>query len=387
MRRGYVAFSALALIGLVLTGCGGFHYEQREPWRAQAEQACIAQKLVQPTAYMSRMSAIEGPGSCGIDYPFKVAAFADGTVGLSQRVTLACPIIPTIDSWLNEIVQPAASTYFGSSVVEVKAGTYSCRPRNNQRGARVSEHAYGNAIDVMAFRFADGRELTVVKGWRGAEEEQDFLREVFVGACNYFNTVLGPGSDSFHYNHFHLDLARHDPRGERHVCKPVIKFTPRIGAEEAAQSQAPPRGRWQPTEQEPIDTESDDDPFAAGPTSARQPSSTYASARPPAAPQAYSAAPVATPSIRSGAMPDEGSRRALAALAQRSSDAPATFDLPAPASSAAQAVYNRPPTASQVPAPRPPAPAPAYASPPQPVPPAREPMLLQPQLWSGQGIY
>ena len=55
----------------------------------------------------------------------------------------------------------------------------------------------------MAFRFADGREVAVVKGWRGAPEEQEFLREVFAGACNYFTTVLGPGADSFHYDHFH----------------------------------------------------------------------------------------------------------------------------------------------------------------------------------------
>ena len=206
MWRGYVAFAALALIGPALTGCGGFHYEQREPWRAQAEQACMAQNLVRPTAYMSRLSAIQGPGSCGIDYPFKVAAFADGAVGVSKGVTLACPIIPRIDEWLNEVVQPAAATYFGTSVAEVRAGSYSCRPRNGQRGARVSEHAYGNALDVMAFRFADGREVAIAKGWRGAEEEQEFLREVLVASCNYFTTVLGPGSDPEHATHLHLDL-------------------------------------------------------------------------------------------------------------------------------------------------------------------------------------
>src|SRR5919112_5197851 len=116
MRRGLVAFFALSLVGLGVTGCGLFRYEQREPWRAQAEEACLSQKLVQPSAYMSRTSAIEGPGSCGISYPFKVAAFASGSVGLSSKVTLGCPIIPSIDGWLNEVVQPAAATYFGTSV-------------------------------------------------------------------------------------------------------------------------------------------------------------------------------------------------------------------------------------------------------------------------------
>ncbi len=205
-----------------------FRFEQREPWRAQAEEACLAQRLVQPSAYMALSSKIDGPGVCGMDHPFKVAAFNNGAVGLKSKVTLACPIIPRIDTFLDEIVKPAAMLYFGVTVVDVKAGSYSCRPRNNQRGAKVSEHAFGNAIDIMAFVLADGREVSVVRGWKGEPAEQEFLRETFVGACRYFTTVLGPGSDQFHYDHLHLDLARHNPRGDRRVCRPVLKFEPRI---------------------------------------------------------------------------------------------------------------------------------------------------------------
>jgi hypothetical protein len=228
MRPGFVAFVALTLVGLGLTGCGLFRGEEREPWRAQAEQACLSQKLVQPSAYMSRASAIEGPGACGMDYPFKVAAFSGGSVGLTSKATLACPIISTIDRWLEEVVKPASLIYFGEPVVDMRAGSYSCRPRNNQRGAKYSEHAFGNAFDVMGFTLASGREITVVKGWRGNQVEGDFLREVFTGACGYFTTVLAPGSDAFHYDHIHIDLARHDPRGERQICKPAIKFVSRL---------------------------------------------------------------------------------------------------------------------------------------------------------------
>lgn len=235
MRRGLVAFFALSLVGLGVTGCGLFRFEQREPWRAQAEEACLAQKLVQPSAYMALSAKIDGPGVCGMDHPFKVSAFNNGEVGLKSKVTLACPIIPSIDTWLDEIVKPAAVMYFGVPVVDIKAGSYSCRPRNNRRGAKLSEHSFGNALDVMGFVLADGREVSVVKGWKGAPAEQDFLREAFVGACRYFTTVLGPGSDAFHYDHLHLDLARHDPRGQRRVCKPIIKFEPRIDPEQSRQ--------------------------------------------------------------------------------------------------------------------------------------------------------
>jgi hypothetical protein len=284
MRRGVVAFSALALVGLGITGCGLSRFEQREPWRAQTEEACIAQKLVTNTAYMSAASEIDGPGVCGMTRPFKVAAFGDGTVGLSTRATLACPIIPRIDGWLNEVVQPAASTHFGTAVVEVKSGSYSCRARNNQRSGRYSEHAFGNALDVMAFRLSDGREISVVKGWRGAPEEQDFLREVLAGACQHFTTVLGPGADAFHYDHFHLDLARHDPRGERRICKPAIKVTPRLeaGTMLTHPSAARPRIERMPSS-EPLDIGEEEDPFEAAPVSRRSgPEPTVARLPPPA---------------------------------------------------------------------------------------------------------
>ncbi len=173
MRRGFVAFFALSLVGVGLTGCGLFRFEQREPWRAQAEEACLAQRLVQPSAYMALSSKIDGPGVCGMDHPFKVAAFTNGSVGLKSKVTLACPIIPRIDTWLDEIVKPAAMMYFGVPVVDVKAGSYSCRPRNNQRGAKVSEHAFGNALDVMAFILADGREIRSSRAGRATRPSRN----------------------------------------------------------------------------------------------------------------------------------------------------------------------------------------------------------------------
>ncbi len=229
MRKRIIAFSLLTLAGVSLAGCGLFRFERREAWRDQAEKACLTENQVQPSAYMSLLSKpIDGPGVCGMQHPFRVAALDGGTIGLKQKLTLACPIIPTIDGWLNDVVKPAALLYFGSPVVDLNAGSYSCRGRNNQVGARLSEHSFGNALDVMSFVLADGRIITVLKGWNGDPVERDFLREVFVGACERFTTVLGPGSDRYHSNHLHLDLARHDPRGMRRFCRPILKFDKRL---------------------------------------------------------------------------------------------------------------------------------------------------------------
>lgn len=226
MRRVHLTILALGALGVGLAGCGKFQKPQRAAWRDQAEAACLASRQVQLSSYVSlREKPIDGPGTCGMEKPLRVAAFSGGSVGLTSNATLACPVVATTDKWLAEVVQPAAMNVLGAQVIEMRAGSYSCRAMNNGTGtSRTSEHAYGNAVDVFSFRLNDNRVVTVKDGWRGSPEEQAFLREIFVGACEHFSTVLGPGADAFHYDHFHIDLARHS-KGRR-ICKPVIKYEP-----------------------------------------------------------------------------------------------------------------------------------------------------------------
>ncbi len=231
MRRSVLAFSGLALFGAALTACSVNRFERREPWRDQAEQVCLAKKLVTQTEFITPAAAIDGPGPCGMQQPFRVTRLGNGSVILKQRMTLGCPALAEADAWLADTIQPAAELYFGVPVAEINAGSYSCRGRNNQPGAKLSEHGFGNAIDVMSLKLADGHVITVKGGWRGTEAEQGFLREIFLGACQRFTTVLAPGSNVFHYDHIHVDLARHDPRGLRRICQPLIKFTPQLGGD------------------------------------------------------------------------------------------------------------------------------------------------------------
>jgi len=227
MRRAKLALIALGLVGAAgLAGCGKFQKPQRAPWRDQAEASCMASGQVQISSYVSlRGKAIDGPGICGMQQPLKVTALQSGSVSLTSPALLACPVVATTDQWFAEVVQPAAMNILGAQVIEIRAGSYSCRAMNNGTyTTRTSEHAYGNAVDVFSFRLNDNRVVTVKDGWRGSPEEQNFLREIFVGACTYFGTVLGPGADPMHYDHLHIDLARH-AKG-RHICKPIIKYTP-----------------------------------------------------------------------------------------------------------------------------------------------------------------
>lgn len=123
---------------------------------------------------------------------------------------MTCPLARQFARWVREAVQPAARAWLDAEVRRVETfGTYSCRTVNSQAGARISEHGYANAVDVAAFVLSDGRRVTVLSGWNGADEGQrQFLRAVHKAGCRRFEVGLGPDSDAYHRNHLHFDLGR-----------------------------------------------------------------------------------------------------------------------------------------------------------------------------------
>jgi hypothetical protein len=148
-------------------------------------------------------------------------SFAGGTAAVQPAATLACPMVAALDDWMASSVQPSAQRWFGQPVVEVKQiASYSCRSRNGDISTKISEHSFGNALDIAAFRLADGRTVMVKTGWYGEPEEQGFLRDVQAAACNQFTTVLAPGSNAYHYDHIHLDLRRRGAGRNGSVCSP-----------------------------------------------------------------------------------------------------------------------------------------------------------------------
>jgi hypothetical protein len=99
---------------------------------------------------------------------------------------------------------------------------------NGDSRAHISEHAFGNALDIAGFTLADGRHISVKDGWKGVPEEQGFLRDVQAAACQQFNTVLAPGSNVYHYDHIHVDLMRRASR--RVICQPAAVSGEEIAA-------------------------------------------------------------------------------------------------------------------------------------------------------------
>jgi hypothetical protein len=219
------AGTAMVACLATLLGCAGggtFNDGQRAPWRQQAEDACVASGAVQASAYIVQMTPIDGPGVCGLERPLRVSGLSGGSVAVSPPALIDCPLTAGLDRWLRNSVQPAAQRYLGSRVVGlIQIASYSCRGRDGNNWGKISEHAFGNALDIAGFKLANGQSVTVVNGWWGGPpRERAFLQVVFDGACAEFYTVLGPGSDRFHYNHVHVDLLLSNASHGRHYCRP-----------------------------------------------------------------------------------------------------------------------------------------------------------------------
>lgn len=136
---------------------------------------------------------------CGIEEPVSVTS-VDG-IRLSQPSTLDCATAAALKTWVQQSMRPA----FGNrEVVELRiAAHYICRPRNNIKGNKISEHGRGRAIDIAGFVFSDG------KSWTIARDYNKQIRKAHKGACGIFGTTLGPGSDGYHEDHLHFDTANH----------------------------------------------------------------------------------------------------------------------------------------------------------------------------------
>lgn len=132
---------------------------------------------------------------------------------------LSCPLAAALVVWEREVVQAAAQRHFGQRVAAIDHfGGYSCRRLYGRAEGGWSEHATANALDVAAFRLADGTRISLVNDWRDQGAKGRFLREVRDGGCRLFATVLSPDYNAAHRDHFHLDQANRGEWGWR-ACR------------------------------------------------------------------------------------------------------------------------------------------------------------------------
>src|SRR5690242_15740621 len=78
MTRGVRLYLVGSIVLVSLAGCGRGYFQEREPWRAEAEIACLKSGAVKESAEIVRIDPISGPGMCGADFPLKVSALGEG---------------------------------------------------------------------------------------------------------------------------------------------------------------------------------------------------------------------------------------------------------------------------------------------------------------------
>ncbi|OYX71426.1 MAG: hypothetical protein B7Y95_12735 [Rhizobiales bacterium 32-66-11] len=157
---------------------------------------------------------------CALPSPVHVTAvrLADGNlVTLSPAAILQCEMAAAVTQWIRDDLGPAVAT-LGTRMETFKvAASYDCRPRNRVKGAKMSEHGQGAAIDFGGFETADKRVIEVKNGGFPIALQERMKAD----ACGRFSTVLGPGSDGYHEDHIHVDIAKR--RLDIKLCRWAIK--------------------------------------------------------------------------------------------------------------------------------------------------------------------
>jgi hypothetical protein len=155
------------------------------------------------------LPAIADAGGCGIAAPLRVDAvvLADGhQVRLSPPAVIRASLASTLADWLRDDLGQAITDKDDRLAALEGVGGYECRTRDRLVGAAISQHGLGNALDIEAFVTARGKRFVVGQS-SDAGPSQFFMTIAMSTACLRFTTVLGPGADSFHALHLHVDLA------------------------------------------------------------------------------------------------------------------------------------------------------------------------------------
>ncbi len=170
--------------------------------------ACIG-ALKAGGAVIEEVAAIGPENGCGITRPVVLKRLS-ADVAIRPEATLRCKTALQLQRWTSGALGPAVEAAMPEKTLSglEQASGYVCRNRNGAANGKVSEHAYGNAIDIAAFTFSDGSRMDIAPREKDSTMAGALQRAAVATACLYFTTVLDPGSDAAHETHLHLDVIR-----------------------------------------------------------------------------------------------------------------------------------------------------------------------------------
>ena len=187
--------------------------EATPPTLSKAERQC-RKELKRLKVEFAPVKTVRGKMGCGIAHPLKVTKLSK-RISMKPAAVMNCQAALASARWAHREVAPAARRRYASNVDAIHhMSAYSCR---RIRGSgRLSEHGKGNALDVGAITLKNGRTIKVAKKGFFSVREKSFLKAIRKGACEHFTTVLGPGYNRDHADHFHFDMKQR--RGGRRFC-------------------------------------------------------------------------------------------------------------------------------------------------------------------------
>lgn len=190
----------------------GVSAERKAPDSGDPAAACIERLTKLGLRFEKSPPVLEN--GCSIGNPVSVSALPNG-VEVSPPSLMECSFAEGLVRWVNEVVIPRTSEHFQSAPTKLLIGTsYQCRDQRS--GARLSEHAFGNSVDVMGFEF-DKRPPLTIRAQPEGSPEAAFQSAVQRDACTIFSTVLGPGVDDDHADHLHFDMRVR--KGDYRICQ------------------------------------------------------------------------------------------------------------------------------------------------------------------------
>jgi hypothetical protein len=190
---------------------------------AAAAKPSACQTALTKVAEFKPLPVLVGPGECGATDAVLMASIImpdQSRVAVSPPATMRCPMAQAVADWVREDVGPSMKKFGPPLRVLDNFDSYSCRGRNNIRAAQLSEHGKADAIDIRDFAIADGREF----GLTDIHVDKTWRETIKGSVCTRFMTVLGPGSDGYHEEHIHLDLA--ERRNNYKVCQWDVREPP-----------------------------------------------------------------------------------------------------------------------------------------------------------------
>lgn len=214
----------------------------RQPEEAKPpELSACRQALTESIAIAPSIPPVKGPGGCGGEDLVRLEAIVlspTQRVSLKPAAILRCTMAAAVADWIRTDMVPLAAT-LGTTISELdNFDSFECRGRNRVQGAKLSEHGLANALDVRGLKFANGNTLSLTD----RTVSRDTREKVLASVCTRFTTVLGPGSDWYHEDHVHLDLAQR--RNNYKLCQwgvydPLPNVAPLMPAQRP--EDAPPR--------------------------------------------------------------------------------------------------------------------------------------------------